>query len=70
MLKTTKQPSKNLKPGMLVPFNTTETTTSNISIVLSVNKHGSLFHVKVLTSDFRVYDWYVGLSKTVVWIYE
>lgn len=69
MIKTTKQPSKNLKPGMLVPFVTTETS-SDISIVLSVKKHGSLFHVKVLTCEFGVYDWCVGVSESTVWIYE
>ncbi len=69
MIKTTKQPSKNLKPGMLVPFVTVETT-SNISIVLSVKKHDSLFHIKVLANNLKIYNWYAGVSDTSVLIYE
>ncbi len=50
MIKITKQSSSNLKPGMLVPFVTVETF-SDISIVLSVKEHDSLFHIKVLANN-------------------
>ncbi len=65
MIKTTKQPSKNLKPGMLVPF-----ASSDISMVLSVKKHDSLFHIKVLANNLKIYNWYAGVSETSVLIYE